>query len=289
MNPKLSIGISFKNPGLYFEEALKSVFSQTFTEWELILIDDGSSDRSFDLAKSLYDPRVRVYQDGQSKGLNVRLNELVSLANAPYFFRMDADDIMHPLRLEKQYLALLKEDNNTVIGTQAYSIDKHSNVIGLRTSQTHQQYGFSARHSFIHPTVAASTAWFRQHPYSHDRAYQRCEDAELWCRTSGLTQFINLPEPLLFYRENGSFSFSKYLSTNLGLLKIIHTNYRRPFLPYLILSSKEIFKIIIFFIANLVGLANLLVKLRSTDMSEDDLQQSNQIIQTILQKSIPIH
>ena len=104
-------------PGKYFELALKSVFSQTFTDWELILVDDGSSDDSLALARSLKDPRVRVYSDGLTKRLNARLNELVSLARAPYFFRMDADDIMHPERLERQYAELVRSDSNTVIGT----------------------------------------------------------------------------------------------------------------------------------------------------------------------------
>ena len=104
MKPQITIGISFKNPGKYFRLALQSIFAQTFTtNWELILVDDGSTDDSLILVKSLEDERVYVYSDGQSKGLNVRLNQMIQLANAPYFVRMDADDIMHPQRLEKQY------------------------------------------------------------------------------------------------------------------------------------------------------------------------------------------
>ena len=163
-HPQLSIGISFKNPGRYFELALQSIFAQTFADWELILIDDGSTDDSLTLAKQLNDRRVRVYCDGESRGLNGRLNQLVKLANAPYFLRMDADDIMHPQRLEKQYQQLIQHDENTVIGSAAYSINAQSQVVGLRSTHMQQRSGFKARHSFIHPTVAASTEWFRQNP-----------------------------------------------------------------------------------------------------------------------------
>ena len=64
MTPRVTVGIAFRNPGRYFEPALKSVLLQTFTDWELILVDDGSSDESLTLARSLKDPRVRVYSDG---------------------------------------------------------------------------------------------------------------------------------------------------------------------------------------------------------------------------------
>ena len=134
MTPKLTIGISFKNPGEYFEITLKSIFAQTFTDWELVLIDDGSTDGSVEYAKNINDPRVRVYVDGKSQGLSVRLNQLIQVAQAPYFFRMDADDIMHPDRLEKQYQALTNHDNMTLVGTAAYSIDEDSNILGFSSS-----------------------------------------------------------------------------------------------------------------------------------------------------------
>ena len=89
MKTQLTIGISFKDPGEYFQLALQSIFAQTFSNWELILIDDGSTDCSLTLAKSIKDERVRVYSDGESRGLNVRLNQMIQLAKTPYFFRID--------------------------------------------------------------------------------------------------------------------------------------------------------------------------------------------------------
>ena len=177
--PDVTIGISFKNPGQYFTLALQSVFAQTFTTWELLLMDDGSSDGSTELVQSLRDPRVQVLSDGASRSLSVRLNELVGLAKGRYFVRMDADDAMHPDRLQRQVETLEKENRSTVVGSAAYSIDRDSTVIGYRPAAPRQRLGFSARHSFHHPTVAGPISWFRQNPYSECPVYNRAEDAEI--------------------------------------------------------------------------------------------------------------
>jgi len=217
--PAVTVGISFRNPGVHFRGALQSVFAQTFEDWELILIDDGSTDGSLELARALKDPRVRVVGDGMQRGLAPRLNQLTKLASAPYFFRMDADDIMHPRRLELQYEELLRGKENTVLATGAYSIDGHSRVVGQKGSEIlpavlHRNY----RISMIHPTVAAATGWFRRHPYSEELVFRRSEDAELWNRTREHTGFAVLPIPLFYYREVGCLSYENYVATSVGLL-----------------------------------------------------------------------
>jgi glycosyltransferase involved in cell wall biosynthesis len=264
MNPKVTVGISFKNPGGYFELAVKSVFAQTFTEWELILIDDGSNDNSLEFAKNINDRRVRVYSDGESKGLNIRLNQMVQLATTSYFFRMDADDIMHHQRLEKQYQVLSQYDDSqaVVIGSAAYSIDDTSSVVGLRQCNLSQHINFNARHSFIHPTVAAKTVWFKANPYSEEPKLNRCQDAELWCRTTATTKFINLQEPLLFYREANAFSFDKYLATSLGLMHTIDIYYARNKLQLLYLRFKELLKLLCFVLLTILNMTDVMIRNR---------------------------
>jgi len=220
MKPLVSIGISFRNPGKHFELAVKSVFAQSFPEWELILLDDGSSDGAVEFARSLDDERVRVLADGRSLNLNLRLNQMIDLARAPYFFRMDADDVMHPERLLKQVALLESLDQNTVTGSAYYAIDENSRVVSLRGAERRQHYGFAARHSFAHPSVAASTAWFRKHRYSESFLFHRSQDAELWCRTSASSRFVWIPEALLFYRQIGVFSVDKHLGTMMGVLAL---------------------------------------------------------------------
>ena len=286
IEPQITIGISFKNPGNYFNLALKSIFAQTFTDWELILMDDGSSDDSLTIAKSLKDPRVRIYSDGESRGLNIRLNQLVQLAKAPYFFRMDADDVMHPQRLEKQYQALLQHDENTVIGTAAYSIDADSQVVGLRPICTQQKLGFAARHSFIHPTVAAPTEWFRRYPYSEDFIFQRSQDAELWCRTTDYTKFINLSEPLLYYRESGTFSFKNYMGTSLGLIHMIYIYNSDRCFSFLYFFLLQLIKLSIAGVTECFKVSNLLVTMRYQALHSSELQIAIKALSIVKQQSL---
>ncbi|NJR50760.1 MAG: glycosyltransferase [Leptolyngbyaceae cyanobacterium CSU_1_3] len=288
MSPKITIGISFRNPGHYFTLALQSVFAQTFTDWELILIDDGSSDDSLTIALSLQDPRVRVYCDQESRGLNIRLNQLVQMAKAPYFLRMDADDVMHPQRLEKQYQQLIQHDRNTVIGSAAYSINAASQVTGLRLTCSQQKSGFSARHSFIHPTVAASIEWFQRNPYSEDFIFQRSQDAELWCRTTDHTLFVNLSEPLLYYREGGTFSFSNYLGTSLGLLSLIYTHYSFSHLRFFYLFLVEMIKLAIVCIADRLQMTEYLVSRRYRSLSSERLQPAIVALSIVKQQPLPL-
>ena len=89
----ITIGIPFYNAEAYLADAIRSVFAQTYEDWELILIDDGSTDNSLAIARSVDDPRVRVYSDGKNKKLASRLNELTQLATYEFIARMDADDV----------------------------------------------------------------------------------------------------------------------------------------------------------------------------------------------------
>jgi glycosyltransferase involved in cell wall biosynthesis len=285
---KLTIGISFKNPGNDFKIALQSIFAQTFTDWELILVNDGSTDESLELANRINDKRVRVYSDGKSRGLNIRLNQMIELAKTPYFFRMDADDIMHPKRLEKQYQLLLSCDENTVIGSAAYSIDKYSKVVGFKISQQKQKFGFAAKYSFYHPTVAASTQWFRQNNYSNNFVYQRSQDAELWCRMSDKTRFINSAEPLLYYREIGNFSFKDYLGTSFGALYLLNEHFKQPTHKYLYEFSKQVLKLWIVFLLDSLNLGHHIVFKRYKKLSVQELQTANEELKIIQQQKLPL-
>src|SRR5271157_3722803 len=112
----VTIGLPAFNARPYLELALRSIFAQTFRDWELIIIDDGSSDGSPELLHCLDDERVRVIADGQHLGLGARLNQIVGMARGRYIARMDADDLMHPERLQTQLDYLLQHPRVDVVG-----------------------------------------------------------------------------------------------------------------------------------------------------------------------------
>lgn len=278
--PLVSIGISFKNPGSYLRLALQSVFAQSFKNWELILVDDGSTDGSHALALNLHDYRVRAYSDGLSRNLNTRLNQMVRLARGKYFFRMDADDVMHPERVERQLAILEQSAPSTVVGSAAYSIDSRNRVVGIRPEKKKQMQGFAARHSFIHPTVTAPREWFLENAYSEHFLYHRAQDAELWCRTASKTHFVVIQEPLLFYRESDTFSFPNYLGTSMGLLNLVHKHARNK-CEFSALLTRELAKLWLTSACYGLGCIETLVNRRFKPIREDERAQAQNVLNEI--------
>jgi glycosyltransferase involved in cell wall biosynthesis len=200
----LTIGIPFYNNELTLADAVKSVLSQTFTNWQLILADDGSKDGSLAVAKRFeqLDSRIKVISDGMNKGISYRLNLIASLATGDYIARMDADDMMMPDRLEKQMKVLLANPAIDIIDTAAYVINEKGEPVGMRGTDDLSNWNMKmvlTKGLFFHPAVVAKTSWFRENKYKEN--YLRTEDFELWCRTFGKTNFTRIQEPLFIYRE----------------------------------------------------------------------------------------
>jgi glycosyltransferase involved in cell wall biosynthesis len=213
MSVPATIGIPFFNSSSTLADAIRSVYAQSYQDWELILADDGSSDDSLAIARQISDPRVRVISDGQNLGLAHRLNQITSAAQGEYLIRMDADDMMHPDRIQSQLDFLKSNPGVDVVGSGIYTINSANEPIGKRCCQTGKltARGVLAGDMLCHPTVAARTTWFLDNPY--DPAFRRAQDYELWCRTCARKklQAVRLPEPMLFFREEGSVSLRKVL------------------------------------------------------------------------------
>jgi glycosyltransferase involved in cell wall biosynthesis len=221
MAPRLTIGLPIYNPGAFLEPALRSVFAQTFQDWELILVDDGSDDGSTELLRHIHDPRVRLLKSGPKPGLAARLNQIVQAARAPYIARMDADDMLDCSRLEKQVQFLQDHPQVDVVGCGLVILDSRGKPAGLRQ--------FGTEHATIcakpltgiqlaHPTVVGKTEWFRKHLYNEEN--HSCEDWELWFSSHKTSRFANLDEPLYFYREFDSFSIRKYVDAKRQIARL---------------------------------------------------------------------
>jgi glycosyltransferase involved in cell wall biosynthesis len=220
---KITIGIPFFNCQSTLADAIRSVFAQTREDWELILLDDGSRDGSLAIANSVQDGRVRVVSDGINRGLIARLNQLVELAQGEYFVRMDADDLMHPMRLERQIELLEARTDLDGVASGAWIIDSQMRVRSKRCCARRE---FSARELLVgrgpvHPTVVMRKTWIERHPYAAE--YFRAEDVELWCRAfaSGSFAFTELPEALLFYREDHTVNAGKIVDGYRTIRRII--------------------------------------------------------------------
>lgn len=198
----ITVGLPFWNNERTLGAAIRSVLSQTNPDWLLLLVNDGSRDASVSIARSYRDPRIRLIDDPEHRGLVYRLNQIAALAASPYLARMDADDLMHPQRLERQLACLAGAGRPDLVGTAVYIIDQNGSLVAAAGAEPLEATPRQAliQGLFMHPTVAGRTGWFRQNPY--DERYVRSEDRELWIRTCGHSKFAKIAEPLYFYRES---------------------------------------------------------------------------------------
>jgi len=198
---RVTVGLPFLNAQQTLSDAIRSVFAQTFHDWELILVDDGSTDASLEIARSIRDPRVKVLSDGANLGLPARLNQVAALAQGEFLARMDADDLMHPDRLARQIECLDSDEQPDLVGTGVYVVDAAANPIGIRDLEPIDTRPEAALAQPIlpHPTVTGRTRWFRENPY--DESFPRAEDYELWLRTCAESKFAKITEPLHYFRE----------------------------------------------------------------------------------------
>lgn len=278
LSPLVTIGIPFYKDAQYLRYAIQSVRNQTYSNWELILIDDGSTDGSLDIANSFRDSRIKVVSDGANKGLPARLNEIVALANGDYVARMDADDIMTIDRIERQVSYLQLHPEIDVVGSSAMVIDDKNCI-------THSVNQEGITGGFIHPTIMGRTSWFKDNPYNE--CQRRCQDYELWLRTIGKSVFYNMPEPLLFYREFETLSLKKQLAAHHALMPVFsnYQKYGRSVLWCLKKKASSYIKLTIYYFFDLLGKMEVLNKWRwhrelpsNCLLSEDDLQKSINII-----------
>jgi GT2 family glycosyltransferase len=202
--PQISIILPVKDGGPYIEAAIASILRQSFHDFELIIIDDASSDGSSEIAGRLSgsDPRVKLLRN-PGNGLVDALNFGISASRAPLIGRMDADDIALPGRLQRQYDFLNAHPEIDAVGTQVSFIDEQGALTGKTTTLPESPDAIAKTLlnycCLRHPTVV-----MRRTPLERAGGYRKqfpdAEDLDLWLRIAEHGQLANLPEPLLLYR-----------------------------------------------------------------------------------------
>ncbi len=203
--PLVTVGIPFFNSAFTIETTIASIFAQTYDNWEIILIDDGSTDNSLEIAKRYEGDRVRVFSDGRNFGQGMRHNEITRLAKGELIAKMDSDDLSHSRRLEYQVEHLLKNQVD-VVDTAIVGIDESLRAISVRNLKPLPErlspFDQYRKCLLTQGSVLAKTEWFKRFPY--DESLRRTEDRELWLRSYPNSRFSRLPQPLCFVREVGN-------------------------------------------------------------------------------------
>ena len=220
--PLVTVAMPVYNAGKYLRLAVLSIIKQTFTDWEMLIIDDGSTDNAFDSISDINDERIHILRDGFNKGLAARLNEAIDLARGQYFARMDQDDVSFPERLEQQVKVLQNEAELDLVAVRAVTISGENELSGLLAcSNSNAEISAKPWRGFTlaHPTWMGKIAWFQNNRYANPGPYF-CEDQELLLRTYDKSRFLIIMEPLFAYRVRDSINWHKLIKTRLTMLKI---------------------------------------------------------------------
>ena len=217
--PRVSVLLPCRNGARTLQLALGSMLAQTFTEFELLLLDDGSADESTAIASHFNDSRVRVLSDGMHRGLPVRLNEGVSRARGQYIARMDADDVSFPCRLERQVAYLDRNPQIDLVGCRAVVFRDSGDIVGLLPFAP-DHVALCARPwrniPLPHPTWMGRRQWFRTHAYRLPEV-RLAEDQELLLRARETSRYACLDDVLFGYRQ-GPFRLRRTLLARRSLL-----------------------------------------------------------------------
>jgi glycosyltransferase involved in cell wall biosynthesis len=200
--PLVSVIMPVMNAARTLPAALRSILWQTHTDWELILIDDGSTDATLALARACVDPRVRVVDGGANLGLAARLNQAIELARGQFIARMDADDIAYPERLAAQVKFMLDHPQCDLVGCAALIFDDAGVIRGrFALRATHEEICARPWAGFPlpHPTWLGKRAWFARFGYRAD--YRKTQDQDLLLRSYTQSRFACVAQILLGYRQ----------------------------------------------------------------------------------------
>ncbi len=204
MTPKISVIMSVYNGEDYLAETIESVINQTFTDWELIIINDCSTDSTGEILESFSkrDERVKVHTNEVNLRLPASLNKAISLCTGKYIARMDADDICLPERLEKQY-AFMEENEDVSLSSCRFMTLKNGVVssggCGGRCDFDSLKAMLLVTNPILHPGVIAKAEVMKE--FKYDTSFTCTEDLELWTRMASANNKIQiLPEYLLMYR-----------------------------------------------------------------------------------------
>jgi len=200
--PKVSFLLPIYNAEAFLREAVESILAQSFTNIELLAINDGSTDHSREILTSFSDSRLKIIDNDSNRGLIYTLNRGIELAEGEFIARMDADDISLNNRIEKQVNFLNTHPKIALLGSWAEYVDQAGRIILLREVPVENkiiQGKLLEVCCFIHPSVMFRTSVVRGLcGYRQDALH--AEDYDLWLRISENHEVDNLPEPLIRYR-----------------------------------------------------------------------------------------
>lgn len=210
---RVSVVMAVYNGERYLREAVDSILEQTFTDFEFLIIDDGSTDGTQGILRAYEDSRIRVLVNEQNAGLTRSLNRGLQAARGEFIARQDADDVSEPERLEKQIAFLDANPEVALLGSWYSIIDTQSNYQQqIRPPCEHREICWDLLFycPFVHSAVMLRRELVLREVGPYDESYGYSQDYDWWCRIADALPVANLPEYLVRYRVHGISMTSKY-------------------------------------------------------------------------------
>lgn len=215
--PSISVIMAVHNGEPYLLEAIDSVFGQTFSDFEFIIVDDASNDRTADILGSYEDSRLRIVTLATNVGLAEALNIALEYSQGEFVARMDADDVAYPQRFEKQVATLRMHPEVVLLGSYYDLIGKNGVKFGeiqvLDSLDSNIRCGLPHANQFCHPSVMMRCEVVKGLGGYRSLAGRYAQDYDLWLRMAEKGKLMNLPQSLLKYRvHEGQISVEKALA-----------------------------------------------------------------------------
>lgn len=211
MNPKVTVLMSVYNGEKYLREAIDSILSQTFRDFEFLIINDGSTDTSVEIINAYTDPRIQLVHNDSNLGQAATMNRGLDLAHGEYIARMDCDDISLSMRLEKQVRFMDENPEVTICGAWCRVFGAEQNAVWkypLSADIIRTELLFSC--AMVHPSVIMRRYLLDLNRFRYSESHWHAEDYELWARASESIKLANLGEVLILYRVHADQLGSKY-------------------------------------------------------------------------------
>lgn len=204
--PRVTVLMPVYNAASHVAAALESILVQTWRDFEFLIIDDGSTDRSAQIIRSFGDIRIRFVSNGRNLGLIHTLNNGLDLAQGKYIARMDADDISLPRRLERQVDFMDRNPAIGACGTWVETFGERNEVWHYPVEPEVVRVHLLFRSALAHPAACLRRAAFVEHGLRYDDHYPHAEDFQLWQRASEYFPIANMDKVLLKYNIHSSSS-----------------------------------------------------------------------------------
>lgn len=204
--PTVSVVLPAYNAEKYLKESIDSILAQTYTDFELLVINNASTDGTRALVESYTDPRVKLINNPSNLGLIGSLNVGLKAARGKYIARMDHDDRSLPERFQKEIDFLEKHPEVAIVGTWSNIMDSNGKFIRLHRNATRSnviKYELMYGNSLTHPSLMMRRKEILELG-GYDPKWVNTEDYELYSRAIRKYRLANIPEPLIFYRVHGA-------------------------------------------------------------------------------------